>query len=442
MTRRYFTLLVCSLGLGTAPCAVADWPQWMGANREGIWDEPGIAERADPAKAELLWSMPAGGGYAGPAVAAGKVYLMSFHRDEAQPDTSTGLKGEEQLLCLDAKTGAVVWEQRWKAAYGIDYHSGPRATPTVHDGLVYALGAEGHLLCAEADTGVVKWRKELKEELPCKSPTWGFAGHPLIYKGLLICIGGGEGSTCVAFDRLTGAEKWRALSSKQAGYCPPFLMRREGGDELIVWHGEAINSLNPEDGKVHWTMPRQTLFGVSMASPVLHGNKLLISAYWWGSRMLELKPDRSLPDTLWETEREGDTKTEHLNALMCTPLLVDSFLYGICSQGQLRCLEWATGKRRWETMQATGGKEDKWVTAFLTRLERTGNEFLLFNEQGELIKAALTPQGYTEKARRALIEPNSPDMKSRKIVWSHPAYSEGRVFVRNDGAVRCWKLVP
>ncbi len=420
----------------------ADWPQWMGPQREGIWDEPALAEKADPAGAVLVWSSKAGGGYAGPAVADGRVFLMSRYAVQGQTDTSGGLKGEEELLCVDRKTGTVLWRQRWPALYKIDYHSGPRATPTVHDGLVYALGAEGHLLCADAADGTVKWRKELQKELPCQAPTWGFAGHPLVFGDLLICLAGGDGSTCVAFDRRTGQEKWRALSSKQAGYCPPVLIQHGGVPQLIVWHGEAINSLDPNNGKVHWTIPRESRYGVSMASPILRGDELLVSAYWWGSRLFKLHPDRSAPDTLWQTEKEGDTRTEHLNSLMGSPLAVGDHFYGVCSRGQLRCLEWKTGKRLWETMAATGGKEDKWVTAFLTRLGRSGNEFLLFNEQGELIRATLTPEAYQEKSRRLLIDPNSPDVKNRRVVWSHPAYAEGHVFVRNDGELRCWRLVP
>lgn len=429
--------------VSTLPAAqAADWPQWMGPNRDGIWDEPGISENANPAEATMVWSHPVGNGYAGPAVAEGKVYLLSAVSDPSQKDTSKGLRKTEQLVCLDANTGKVVWEQLWPANYLIDYSSGPRVTSTVKEGLVHALGAEGHLLTADAKTGAVVWRKELKEALPCTAPTWGFAGHPLVFGELLICLGGGQGSTCVAFDRKTGEEKWRALSSRQSGYCPPVLIQHEGKPQLILWHGEAINALEPETGKVLWTIPRESRYGVSMAAPIQRGNQLLVSAYWWGSRMLQLKPDHSVPETLWATEREGDTRTEHLNSLMCTPMAIGDHFYGVCSQGQLRCLEWKTGRRVWETMDATGGKPDKWVTAFLTRLGAGSNDFLLFNEQGDLIRATLTPEGYQEKSRKNLIAPNSEDVKNRPVVWSHPAYSNGHVFVRNDGEIRCWRLTP
>ena len=432
-------LLAAAFLLAAWSADAADWPQWMGARRDGVWDEKDAARRLDLAGASLVWETPAGGGYAGPAVSGGRVFIAARH---AQPvsDTSKGLPGEESLRCHDAADGRLLWERRWPALYRIDYPSGPRATPTVHDDCVYFLGAEGRLACCATDDGRVLWMHELQPLLGCTAPTWGFAGHPLVFEDLVIVLAGGDGTTCVAFDRRTGAEKWRALSSRQAGYCPPTLVRADGRDLLVVWHGEAINGLDPRSGKVLWSLPRETRFGVSMASPVAHGDRLLVSAFWWGSRMMRLVPDGP-PETIWETQRESDTRTEHLNALMCTPLLVDGHLYGVCSYGQLRCLEWDTGRRKWETFAATSDREARWGNAFLTRVGRTGNDFLVAGERGELVHAALDPEGFHEKGRHQLIAPDCPDVKERKVVWSHPAYAGTCVFWRNDSVLRCWRII-
>jgi outer membrane protein assembly factor BamB len=419
----------------------AEWPQWMGPQREGIWDESRLAERLQLAEATMPWEVPSGGGYAGPAVAAGRVYHFACHRRGEQKDTSAGLIGEEVLLCVDAVTGRTRWEKRWPTSYLVDYASGPRATPTVHGDRVYVLGAEGRLACLAVSDGTIHWEHELKSVLSCKSPIWGFAGHPLIWQNLVICPANGDGTACVAFDRLTGAEKWRALSAKQGTYCPPVLIHHAGRDQIILWHSDAICALDPATGKAHWTIPQETRFGVSMAAPVLSGDTLLVSSFWWGCLSLRLKTDLSTPEILWRTERESESRTTHLNALMCTPLLADGHLYGVCSYGQLRCLAWPSGERKWETFAATTGKEARWGNAFITRLGRTGDDYLLFNEGGDLIHATLTPDGYTEKSRRRLIEPNSPDVKERPVVWSHPAYANGHIFLRNDTALRCWRLV-
>jgi outer membrane protein assembly factor BamB len=422
-----------------APAFALDWPQWMGPNRDGVWDEDAIVESFPAGGPKKLWSAGIGAGYAGPSVAGGRVFVLDRQvaPGEKNPD---GIPGSERLVCLDERSGRVLWERKWDAFYTIDYASGPRATPTVHDGFVYALGAEGHLECFRAENGESVWRRELKTDFKCNAPTWGFAGHPLVHGDTLICLVGGTGTTCVALDRKTGREKWRALSSSQAGYCPPVMIENAGKPVLILWHGEAINALDPGTGKVHWTIPQRTMYGVSMAAPRQRGNQLLVSAFWWGCRMLDLEPDNSMPEVLWQTEKESDTRTTHLNALMCTPMVVDDHFYGVCSYGQLRCLSWQDGRRVWETFAATtGDKELRWGNAFLTRIGRTGGRFIIFSEKGDLILANLTPRGYGEISRARVIAPDNT-LCGRPVVWTHPAYANGRAFIRNDSEIVCLDL--
>jgi len=440
--RRFLSFLCFAVWCG-GPLVADDWPQWMGPARDGVWRESGLVEAFPEGGPRIVWRVKAGPGYAGPAVVGDRVYVME-REGRATADTSKGLEGVERLRALEASTGATIWQKEWEAPYLIDYATGPRATPTVHDGLVYALGAEGRLVCVRADDGSTVWDRDLKTDFQCVSPTWGFAGHPLVWKDLLLCLVGGQGTTAVALDRRTGAEKWRALSSSHAGYCPPTLIENHGREEVIYWHGEAINSLDPETGAVHWTVPRSTRFGVSMAMPRQVGDRLLVSAFWWGSRMMRLQADQSEPEILWETERESDTRTEHLNALMCTPLHHDGFLYGVCSYGQLRCLEWASGARKWETFEATSrAGEERWGTAFLTRLGgegEDGHRFVIFNEKGELILARLTPQAYTEISRAKIVEGDCPAVKDRPVVWTHPAYAGRRAFIKNNSEIVCVDL--
>lgn len=441
MTRLPCFLLL--LGSAAVSLAAGDWPQWMGPERDGVWRDGGLVDRFPEGGPRVVWRVPAGPGYAGPAVVGDRVFVMER---ESRPtaDTSKGLLGVERVRALDVATGATVWRKEWEAPYLIDYATGPRATPTVHEGLVYALGAEGRLVCLRADDGKSVWERDLKIDFQCSAPTWGFAGHPLVWRDLLLCLVGGQGTTAVALDRLTGVEKWRALSSSQAGYCPPTLISNHGRDEVVIWHGEAINSLDPATGKVHWTLPKSTRFGVSMAMPRQVGNELLVSAFWWGSRMMRLRADQSEPEIVWESERESDTRTEHLNALMCTPLVHEGFLYGVCSYGQLRCLDWKLGARQWETFAATtGAGEERWGTAFLTRLAgpgEDGHRFLLFNEKGELILARLTPEKYQEISRAKIVEPDCPAVKDRPVVWTHPAYAGRRAFIKNNSEVVCVDL--
>src|SRR5262249_5480910 len=155
---------------------------------------------------------------------------MDFQKTETEvaskpaPGQKHLISGKERVLCLDAKSGQTIWEFVYDCPYGITYPGGPRCTPTVVDGKVYALGAEGNLNCLDANSGKLLWGKELKKEYNCESPVWGFAGHPLVEGDTLYCHVGGKGSIAVALDRHSGKEIWRSIDEKDPGYSPPTLI--------------------------------------------------------------------------------------------------------------------------------------------------------------------------------------------------------------------------
>src|SRR5262245_11388349 len=185
-----------------------DWPQWMGPGRDDVWKETGILESFPEGGPKILWRTPIAGGYSGPAVAAGRVYVTDYVRKTGElkndPSSRNELQGTERILCLDAATGKEIWKYEYDCPYAISFASGPRATPTVHAGKVYTLGAEGNLFCFDAAKGNILWSKELKKEYKTQAPLWGFCGHPLVDGQRLICLVGGEGSIAVAFDKDTG----------------------------------------------------------------------------------------------------------------------------------------------------------------------------------------------------------------------------------------------
>ena len=130
-------------------------------------------------------------------------------------------------------------------------------------------------------------------------------------------------------------------------------------------------------------------------------------------------------------------ETTHLNAILCTPFLEDGHIYGVCSYGQLRCLEADSGKRVWETLKAaTAGSPVRWANAFLVKND---NRFFLFNEKGDLIIARLSPSGYEEISRAHVLEPLNKDA-GRLVVWSHPAFANRRMYARNDKEIICVDL--
>ena len=176
---------VAILLLAAMPALADDWPQWMGPTRDDQWKETGILQKFPPGGPKKLWSTPVGGGYAGPAVAKGKVYVTDYLAEGERgnnPMAPTKRQGKERVLCLDAKTGKELWKHEYDCPYNLSYGAGPRCTPTVADGKVYALGAMGDLHVLDADTGTVVWAKDFKADYNAKTPLWGFTGHPLVYK--------------------------------------------------------------------------------------------------------------------------------------------------------------------------------------------------------------------------------------------------------------------
>ena len=230
--------LVCCIF--TAVASAADWPQWMGERRDSIWRESGVVSRFPANGLPVRWRAKVAYGYAGPAVAGGKVFVLDFvsHSGDVTGDPGGTFNGTERLLCLDAETGKQIWEHAYDCTYGISYPSGPRCTPTVNGGRVYALGAEGKLSCLDAASGDVVWEKDFKIAYGAKPPRWGVAAHPLVDGDRLYCVVGGEGSVAVCFDKNTGAEIWRSMDAVEQGYCPPTMIEHGGKREVFVHFAE------------------------------------------------------------------------------------------------------------------------------------------------------------------------------------------------------------
>ena len=419
-----------------------DWPQWLGPSRDTVWRESGIVEKFPSNGPPILWRAKIGGGYAGPSVAQGRVYLADRQLVQAagnsgNPPDRSAVRSLERVLCLSETDGAVLWKHEYECPYSISYPAGPRVMPQVSEGKVYSLGAEGNLCCLDAAIGKLLWSHDFKKDYGIKAPVWGFAGHPLLDGKRLICLVGGAGSVAVAFDKDTGKEIWRALSAEEPGYSSPVIYEAGGKRQLILWHPEAANSLDPETGEVYWSVPFKSGSGMTLATPRKLGDLLFFTTFYSGSLMLRLDPAKPAATTVWRTTKVSEKDTTHLNAVMCTPFLQDGYIYGVCSYGQLRCLKMETGERVWETFAATTSSGPvRWANTFIVK---NGGRFFLFNEKGDLIIAKLSPRGYEEISRAHLLEPTNKDC-GRPVVWSHPAFANRHVYARNDKELICVEL--
>lgn len=431
-------------GFVSATARADDWPQWLGPQRDGIWRETGIVDKFPADGPKVRWRTPIAGGYAGPAVAGGRVYVMDriLAKGAENPADPFNLKqaipGQERVLCLNEADGKIVWTHAYDCPYRFSFAYGPRTTPVIADGKVYTLGAEGNLLCLDATDGKVEWSHDFKKDFAAKTPLWGHASHPLVDGSKLICVVGGAGAVVVAFDKDTGKELWRALSAKEPGYCPPMIYEAGGKRQLIVWDSDAVNSLNPDTGEVYWSQPMETYMAMAIAAPRKEGDSLFLTGVMGHSMLLRLNADKPGATVSWH----GTPKTS-LSAVFSTPFFEDGYLYG--NNGgrtgdSLVCVKADTGARVWETMKPNKGANLPSGDSFIVK---NGDRFFLFTEQGDLIIAKLSPKGYDEVSRAHLLEPTTPtnaQFKNRHVVWSHPAFANRSIYARNDKEIICVSL--
>lgn len=429
-----FTLVLACIGFIVSQLtsiSADDWPEFRGKGRLGVWHETGLLETFPSTGLKIRWRTPVKAGYAGPAVADGRVFVTDW-------EPTQGMRGIERAMALDEKTGQILWVQQWEANYaGIQWEVGPGATPTVDGDRVYVLGRTGVLSALHVDSGEILWRKNFSNDYGVDRMQWGFdwgfASAPLVDAERLISfVGGSPNARVVAFNKMTGEEIWRALTSDEdLGVAQPIIIEAGGARQLIVWNPEEIASLDPITGDLFWRQPYAVGGAMTVAVPVQIGSQLFFTTFYDGPMMLTLNQDRPGASVAWKGTSNSEIQTDGLHAVLATPIVDGGYIYGICSYGQLRCLDANTGERIWETQDATIERR-RWVSGFMVR---NGNRVLISNDRGELIISKLSPAGYDEISRTQLIMPTSPPgnrRELRNVSWVHPAYANKHVYTRND----------
>lgn len=403
-----------------------DWPQWMGPKRDNVWREEGVLETFPAEGPRVLWRVPIAGGYAGPAVAAGRVFVTDYVTEadvkiaNFERKSSTGI---ERVLCLDEATGTILWKHEYPVTYTIAYPAGPRCTPTVDGDRVYALGAEGNLICFEAATGKILWSRDLKKDFTTKAALWGWASHPLIDGDRLICIAGTDTAHAVALDTRSGREIWRAGKAPEQGYVPPSIIEAAGVRQLVLVKPDGVYAVEPETGKLLWETAYGADNGSIIMTPVRAGEYLYIGGYQNKNLLLKLKGDAPGVEVVWRNKPK-----QGISAVNVQPFVADGMVYGFHENGELRAMRLPDGDFAWRGGGPLGGRPQGSGTAFITRHR---DRFFLFTETGDLVIAKLTPAGYEELSRAHLIEPTNVAF-GRPVVWCPPAYANRSIIVRND----------
>lgn len=425
---RWSLLMMAALAVGLPAAQADDWPQWRGPTRDGVWRETGVVEKFKSSSLKPSWRVPISSGYSGPTVADGRVYVTDRVEEPKQI---------ERVHCFDCKTGKKIWSHKYDCPYrDISYTAGPRAAVTIDEGRAYSLGAMGNLFCFNAASGEILWQHDLDREYKVRMPIWGLAAAPLIEGNLVILQVGGEEACLVAFDKVSGTERWRALQD-DASYSAPIVIEQAGRRVLVCWTGQHVVGLNPADGKLLWNWPfPPSQMVLSIATPVVEKDHLFVTAFYDGSLMLRLDETKPAVEKIWRRVGKDEQHTDSLQSIMVTPYLKDNYVYGVDSYGELRCLEADTGDRVWESSgpipsdRRGNPRMRRW---FNIHMVENHGKIWMFTERGDLIISRLSPKGYEEISRAKVIEPTRVQLNERGgVCWSHPAFAYRHVFARND----------
>jgi outer membrane protein assembly factor BamB len=389
-----------------------DWPQFLGPNRNGSTSGTNFAAQWPKEGPPLVWQRKAGQGFAGPVVSGGKLIL--FHR----------IGNKEVVECLDAKSGNELWKTDYPTSYvdQMGHDPGPRATPSVADGRVYAFGAEGMMSCWSLADGTKLWSVATKSEFGARLGFFGLACSPLVEgNAVIVNVGGRNGAGIVALDKATGKVLWKT-SDDEASYASPVAATIGSKRVTFVLTREALECLSPVDGKSMFRYPWRPAMhaSVSGATPLVIGNQIFISAcYDKGATLLRFKEGGL--QQIWSSE-------EALSSHYATALHREGFLYGFDGRADpgfepgpsLRCVELATGKARW----SESGLQPGTVTL-------AGEELLVLTGKGELLRAPASPQGFKPSARAQILGLE---------VRAHPALADGMFYARSKEKLVCLDL--
>jgi len=375
----------CS-GPGRVSAHVDDWPHWGGPTRSGVSLETGWRSEGKP---EPLWSTEVGLGYSSVAVAAKRLYTLGYDKELEQ----------DVVFCLDALTGEEVWAHTYPSKIWDLYHGGGTlTTPAVDGERVYVSEREGWVRALDAASGEVKWKQHLQKELKLDLPQWGFAASPLVLGDALVLNYG----RVLALDKKTGKQLWGTAKSYGDAYSTPIDFELGGKRALAVFGGKGLVILSPQDGSELGFTPWETRYDVNAMTPVVVENKLFISSgYDHGCALVDVSG--AVPRIAWENKV--------MRNQMSGSVPWKGFLYGFDDK-MLKCID-LEGKERWRSRGLGQGA-----------LTIADGRLLIVSEQGELIVAKASSDGFEELSRQKVVDDG--------VCWTVPVLSGGIVYVRNQ----------
>lgn len=395
-------LHLCVLGLFcVAALPAADWPQFLGPNHDGISPETGINKDWKTKPPKELWKIAFGDdGYAGPSVAAGKLYIVDH-----KPNTA-----DDVIRAVDVATGKDVWTTVYADAAKHNYGF-TRSTPTYENGKLYILSRLSQLLCVDAEKGEVIWKRNMKKEFGGKRAKgdWDYAESPRIDGDRLIVCPGGPGAAMVCLDKVTGKDIWKGGGDEQAGYGSTVIATIGGKKQYVNFGGMALFGVDAENGTLLWRYPWKTEWDVNAATPLVIGDTVFITSnYQHGCALVAVNGSKA--EKVWENKI--------LQAHFSTPILVGGYIYGVGEPAKLACIDAKTGQAPWT--QTGFGKG--------SLIGIDGVLIALNGATGDCIMAKIDPTVYQELGRFKPLGGES---------WTAPIVAGGKLYIRNRSELVC-----
>lgn len=392
-----------------------DFPEFLGPGRHVAVEQVALDPDWTARPPRLLWRHPIGAGWSAFAVVNGFAVTMEQRGKE------------EQVTCYSATTGVHRWTAAWDTRFSV-MGVGPRSTPTIAGGRVYALGAWGHLACIDGKTGDILWERELLTELDLswmeadRSLRFGRANSPLVAGGLVIVPGGGAPGARVsllAFDAATGEPRWRG-GRRQASYSSPMLAELLGETQVLIVNEDTVSGHSPITGNELWSFPwsGNSSVDANVAQPVpLPGNRILLTkGYRCGATVIELT--RRAAGEPIEAHRVWSAASV-LNTKFTNVAVWNRHAYGL-SDGVLECVDLENGARCWKEGNYGHGQ-----------VLRVRDLLLVLGETGELALVRLDPQTNAVLGRLQALTGTT---------WNNLALYGKYLLIRNATEAACYEL--
>ena len=410
-------LAALALAIGNIPQPVqgADWPTWRGANRDGHSPDSGLLKEWPEGGPKLLWTFSdCGKGYSSPAVVGDQVFYTGSR------------EGKAEIICLSAKTGKELWSTGIgndpEEGYNVKWGAGTRGAPTVDDGLVYTMSANGELVCVSAADGGKKWSKNLVDDFGGSVPKWGYAESPLVDGNKVVVTPGGKKGAIVALDKKSGETIWQSTElTDGAEYSSLIIADPNGKKQYVQLFQKNLAGVDAESGKLLWSSPWPQGRVAVIPTPIYHdGHVYMTSGYSAGCRLVDIRG--SEPKVVWESKN----MTNHHGGV----ILVDGHLYGFSDRLGLVCQDLKTGEKKWDEKPVGKGAVHYADGMLYCLNERERSVFL--------VKAS--PEGFEETGRFELPKETELRKGTMGLVWTHPVVVDGRLYLRDQDLVFCYDV--